>query len=80
VETKYTAQIFGPGFNPFTGGSAQGPTRHAPAQSEMDPPPPELRELSLEEAVTALVETAHHSSKQGQIDALGRRGIVLAKR
>jgi hypothetical protein len=70
------AQIFGPGFNPFAG----PPTAAQEDAKRLFEGQPAMRELSLEEAVTALVETAHHQSKQGQIDALGRRGIVLAKR
>ena len=63
-----------------------GPGAYAP-HTPPDPPeermiklsPPDLVPLSTEEAVLALVEVGHFQSKSEMVDALRRRGIVLAR-
>lgn len=60
--------VFGPGFNPYA------------TPPPVEPELPTLKELSLEEAVAALMDVAHHESVQVRLEKLGAKGIVLAKR
>lgn len=69
-----TAQIFGPGFNPF--GVAPLPVPEA-----VKPYAPELVECTPGEAVDVLLSDKYWSeSVQGKIDKMAKAGYVIARR